>query len=224
MYIINSSSVSQVSNHDIVIPVMEEQEKENLMKPEYKQQVEFSNQRNPLHHEVETSQKKSIKKKMHVKRFCGRQEVPECQTKPTRTSSDVLTNSRQLKNELQQELQESERGGLEFCLKPMETENVGQEASISRTSLNAALELRSHPMPLELLPIMSSLDALSDSQALEHVEQLELPYSGGPLLLESSTVEPSGQKEQKLKATLHGKGKAHDYQVLEIKICPDFFT
>ncbi|KAG2711480.1 hypothetical protein I3760_04G078500 [Carya illinoinensis] len=221
-----SSLLSKVSKHGTLRPVMEEQEKENLMKPEHKQQVEFSNQRRPPRHEVETSQKKSIKKKMQVKKFCGQQEVPECQTEPTRTSSDVLTNSRQLK-ELQQEHQDSERG-LEFCLKAMETENVEQEASISRTSLNVASgqpgmklldfpedhsELCSHPMPLELLPIMSSLDVLSDSQELEHVEQLGLPYSGGALLLKSSRLEPSGQKEQQLKATLCGKGKARDYQL-----------
>ncbi|XP_042976594.1 uncharacterized protein LOC122307643 isoform X2 [Carya illinoinensis] len=221
-----SSLLSKVSKHGTLKPVMEEQEKENLMKPEHKQQVEFSNQRRPPRHEVETSQKKSIKKKMQVKKFCGQQEVPECQTKPTRTSSDVLTNSRQLK-ELQQEHQDSERG-LEFCLKAMETENVEQEASISRTSLNVASgqpgmklldfpedhsELCSHPMPLELLPIMRSLDVLPDSQELEHVEQLGLPYSGGPLLLKSSRLEPSGQKEQQLKATLCGKGKARDYQL-----------
>ncbi|XP_035550581.1 uncharacterized protein LOC108983395 [Juglans regia] len=227
MDIINSSSVSQVSKHDTLKPVMEEQEKENLMKPDHKQQVEFSNQRRPPRHEVETLQEKSIKKKMQVKKFCGQQEVPECQTKPTRTSSDVLTNSRRLKNELQQELQDSERV-LEFCLKATETENVEQEASISRTSLNVASgqlgmklldfpedhsELCSHPMPLELLPIMNSLDVLSDSLELGYVEQLELPYSGGPLLLKSSRLEPSGQKEQQLKATLRGKGKAHDYQL-----------
>jgi len=237
MDIINSSCTEEVSKHDTLKPSIEEQENKNLKKPEQKQQIEFSNPRRLIDHEVETLQELFHKRKKQVQ-LCGQHEVPGCLPKPTGTS-DVLTNSGELDNEQQQEI------GLEIGLKEMETKNVRQEASISKNSLSmdsrqlemtqldfaeGQPELCSDQKLLESLPVMSSLEVPSESQALELEKKSqalelekksELPYSESPLQLKLSGVEPSGQKEeQQQQATLCGKAKAHVYQVITMKLCP----
>lgn len=222
MDIINSSCTGEVSKHDTLRPSIEEQGKKNLKKPEQKHKIEFSNVRRLLEHEVETLQELFQIQKKQVK-LCGQNEAPGCQPKPTGTSSDVLTNSGELDDEQHQEHGNLEIG-LELGLKEMETKNVGQEASISKTSLNMdsrQLEMKQldfaegHPelcidqKLLESLPVMSSLEVPSESQALELEKKPELPYS---VQLKSSRVEPSGQKEQRQQATHCGKAKAHEYK------------
>lgn len=229
MDIINSSCTGEVSKHDTLRPSIEEQGKKNLKKPEQKHKIEFSNVRRLLEHEVETLQELFQIQKKQVKR-CGQNEAPGCQPKPTGTSSDVLTNSGELDDEQHQEHENLEIG-LELGLKEMETKNVGQEASISKTSLNMdsrQLEMKQldvaegHPelcsgqKLLESMPVMSSLEVPSESQALELEKKPELPYS---VQLKSSRVEPSGQKEQWQQATHCGKAKAHEYQVITMKLC-----
>lgn len=233
MDIINSSCTEEVSKHDTLKPSIEEQENKNLKKPEQKQQIEFSNPRRLLEHEVETLQELFQKQKKQVQ-LCGQHEVPGCLPKPTGTS-DVLTNSGELNNEQQQEHENSEIG-LEIGLKEMETKNVRLEASISKNSLSmdskqlemtqldfaeGQPELCSDQKLLESLPVMSSLEVPSELQALELEKKSELPYKESPLQLKSSGVEPSGQKEeQQQQATLCGKAKAHVYQVITMKLCP----
>lgn len=238
MDIINSSCTEEVSKHDTLKPAIEEQENKNLKKPEQKQQIEFSNPRRLLEHEVETLQELFQKQKKQVK-LCGQHEAPGCLPKPTGTS-DVLTNSGELNDEQQQEHDNSEIG-LEIGLKEMETKNVRQEASISKNSLSmdsrqlemtqldffaeGQPELCSDQKLLESLPVMSSLEVPSESQALELEKIPELPYSESPLQLKSSGVEPSGQKEeQQQQATLCGKAKAHEYQVITMKLCSISFV
>ncbi|XP_059428931.1 uncharacterized protein LOC132192135 isoform X2 [Corylus avellana] len=202
MDIISSSCTGEVSKHDTLKPSIEEQEKKNLKKPE------------------QTQQKKQVK-------LCGQHEARGCHPEPTGASSGVLKNSGELDDEQQQEHENSEIG-LELGLKEMETKNIGQEASISKNSLNmdsrqlemkqldfaeGRPELCSNLKLLESLPVMSSLEVPSESRALELEKKPELPYSESALQLKSSRVEPSAQKEQQQKTTLCGKAKAHEYQL-----------
>ncbi|KAM3750606.1 hypothetical protein ACB098_04G048400 [Castanea mollissima] len=180
MDIIYSKSERAVSKDDTLKLVIEEQENEILKDPE-QWQIEFSDPKRPPGFDEEVSPELFLKHKQL--KLSGQLEVPTAWSKPTRTSTDVLTNSEQLENEQQPELGNSDRG-FELHSTTMEAESDRQEESISK-SLN---------MDSRQLEMEKQLDLGEEHEC--QISQLQNSIQESPVELQLTVLKQSCERQQ----------------------------
>ncbi|XP_050256873.1 uncharacterized protein LOC126702243 isoform X7 [Quercus robur] len=200
MDIIYSKSERAVSKDDTLKHVMEEQENEILKDPE-QWQIEFSDPKRPPGIDEEASLELFLKHKKQLK-LCGQLEVPTAWSKPTRTSTDVLTNSEQLENEQQPELGNPGRG-LELDLTTMEAERDRQEESISK-SLN---------MDSRQLEMEKQLDLGEEHEC--QISQLQNSIQERPVELQLTVLKQSCEGQQPSQRQQRRKTRSQASKALE---------
>ncbi|KAK9996948.1 hypothetical protein SO802_021634 [Lithocarpus litseifolius] len=200
MDIIYSESEMAVSKDDTLKHVMEEQENEILKDPE-QWQIEFSDPKRPPGFDEDASLELFLRHKKQLK-LCGQLEVPTAWSKPTRTSTEVLTNSEQLENEQQPDLGNPDRG-LELDLTTMKAESDRQEESISK-SLN---------MDSRQLVMEKQLDLGEEHEC--QVSQLQNSIQERPAELQLTVLKQSCERQQPSQRQQRRKTRSQASKALE---------